>query len=320
MARYETSVQSNINSFSLSELIGFNTIQSANPTEVVFDAGGIDIYYRGAFGFDNATQRFTGTISEFSYEDSQFFYSKTSSLAYPVSSIYHFIDTNNPYGLLTDVFSGADTIIGSEFGDVLGGFRSNDYIVGSGGNDILVGGTGQNDPYDGSDVIDGGQGFDLVYANAGNDTVIGGRGNDTIWGNSGDDSLSGGQGVGDSADIGDTIYGNIGNDIIRGNGGDDLLYGNAGNDTLYGGLGNDQFGFSSINGDDVVEGFEGAGVAGGDYILLSANINGTGIITADQALSHAAYANGNAIIDLGFGDSVTLTGVTLLSSSDFIIV
>ncbi|MTH61830.1 calcium-binding protein [Paracoccus litorisediminis] len=99
-------------------------------------------------------------------------------------------------------------------------------------------------------------------------SVLGGAGNDVLTGGGRADNLVGGDGA----------------DIINGGGGDDHIIGGLGGDVLSGGAGNDTFSFSlafplsdsspaASNLVDVINGFEGAGVAGGDLIELPSYFN-----------------------------------------------
>ena len=80
-----------------------------------------------------------------------------------------------------------------------------------------------------------------------------------------------------------------------------MLQGFAGNDTLFGGGGSDTFVFAAGTGQDVVSDF----ASGTDHLDLSAF--GFGSFAAVQAAMHDD--GGNAVIDLGGGNTVTLTGV-----------
>lgn len=89
-----------------------------------------------------------------------------------------------------------------------------------------------------------------------------------LLGGAGDDVLTGGL-------RGDSIAGGAGDDTLAGGGGDDSLEGGAGSDRLTGGAGDDLFIFDRIDvpqsapaTPDLIVDFEGAGVAGGDRILL----------------------------------------------------
>lgn len=114
-----------------------------------------------------------------------------------------------------------------------------DTLSGTNGGDVVVG-------YAGDDLVDTGGSGDWVLAGAGNDTVVSGDGDDRVYGQSGNDSLD--TGAGD-----DVAIGGDGADIILGGAGNDLIYGDdeydagAGNDTLFGG-----------DGDDTLRGYGGA--------------------------------------------------------------
>ncbi|THD34591.1 MAG: matrixin family metalloprotease [Sphingomonas sp.] len=137
-----------------------------------------------------------------------------------------------------------------------------------------------------------------IIGATGNDTLSGMDGNDTLVGNDGDDVLDGGNGA----------------DLLRGGNGNDTLKGGAGNDTLSGGAGVDKFVFDHGTNQDTVTDF----ISGTDKLDLSAF--GFADFAAVQSATHDDV-NGNAVIDLGSGDTVTLTGVhsAQLQSGDVII-
>lgn len=198
--------------------------------------------------------------------------------------------------------SGNDRILGNTLNNRLAGREGADEIRGGLGNDIVMGANGTGDLADGNDSIYGGLGSDIMQGNGGNDLIYGGKG------------------VADSIDGGDTIFSGTGNDTVFGNGGNDTIYGGPGNDMLYGGLGNDTFVFASGSGADSVA-FEGAGAAAGDQIQITAGINGLAISSASDVLSHISYSGSSALIDLGGGNSITLTnvGAGTLTAEDFLI-
>ncbi|MRR58090.1 MAG: hypothetical protein EG824_07760 [Deltaproteobacteria bacterium] len=72
----------------------------------------------------------------------------------------------------------ADSLYGSESGDVIDGFDGNDSIYGYGENDVISGGTGNDTLYgdSGDDVLDGGVGNDFLHGESGNDTFVFGNG------------------------------------------------------------------------------------------------------------------------------------------------
>lgn len=195
---------------------------------------------------------------------------------------------------------GDDQINGGNQSDALYGEQGDDNIFGDDGNDIAYGGVG-------NDFLDGGTGNDFLYGGAGRDTLKGGAGNDFLKGANGDDVLNGGAGN-------DKLYGGAGHDKLSGGGGNDELFGNRGNDSLSGGsgkdvldgglgddelsggLGVDTFVFRKKEGDDIIRGFE----AGRDIIQL----NG-------QTYTALENADGDTVLELSGGGSVTLLGIAL---------
>ncbi len=111
---------------------------------------------------------------------------------------------------------------------------------------------------------------------AGIENANGGTGDDVLTGGSNSNRLNGGLG---------------GNDTLDGAGGDDSLSGGLGADVLTGGFGNDNFfyDFTAESGTtaatrDVLTGFDGAGVAGGDIIVLNA-IDANAGVSGNQAFA-----------------------------------
>lgn len=88
-----------------------------------------------------------------------------------------------------------------------------------------------------------------------------------LLGGAGDDVLSGGSGA-------DSLVGGAGDDTLLGGAGDDTIEGGTGSDVLDGGAGDDLFRFDAPGAQsppatpDLILGFEGAGRAGGDRIVL----------------------------------------------------
>jgi len=109
------------------------------------------------------------------------------------------------------------------------------------------------------------------------------------------------------------IQGNAGANVLTGGSGDDVIQGLGGNDTLVGGGGHDVFVFANGNGQDIVSDF----VSGTDQLDLRAF--GFANFAAVQAATHDVGAN--AVIDLGGGNTVTLTGVlkAQLQSGDVLV-
>ncbi|MCT8266400.1 DUF1565 domain-containing protein [Afifella sp. JA880] len=246
---------------------------------------------------------------------------------------------------------GNDTLFSGEGNDTVDGGDGDDMVFGGVGDDVVTGGAGNDQAYGGTgnDDIDGGDGDDFLGGGEGNDTIIGGAGNDVLFGGrpglgadandafyagdgddqgfagDGDDIATGGNGADEigGGSGNDTVGGGNGNDLLYGGAGDDMLYGGADADTVYGGSGNDQiyFGdndgaadiYASVadNGTDVVFGFEN----GTDHLDVRANG-----FTSFAELTISEDGEGNATIDLGGGNVLTLNGVAAseLDASDFL--
>jgi len=187
--------------------------------------------------------------------------------------------------------------LGSAEADTVFGTDGNDTIEGYSGWDILIGGPG-------SDYINGGIGNDTVFGDDGDDWHInGGRDNDVVFGGNGNDRVHGGRG----------------NDLVFGEGGNDTLSGDLGADTLVGNDGDDMFVFEADSGADRIDDFG----YGDDVVAILADVNSSGIFTAADALARiTADAAGNAILDLGNGNSVLFSGVPpgALGEDHFLIV
>ncbi|MCX5192465.1 calcium-binding protein [Streptomyces sp. NBC_00249] len=98
---------------------------------------------------------------------------------------------NNARGCTIIGTSGADTLNGGYFNDVICALGGNDTVRASYGNDTVYGGNG-------NDNIDGGYGDDTLNGQVGNDTLTGYYGNDrltTTDGVSGNDTANGGFGT-----------------------------------------------------------------------------------------------------------------------------
>lgn len=211
--------------------------------------------------------------------------------------------------------------------------NANETIMGATGNDVLSGGDGNDKLVGlaGNDTLDGGAGNDTLRGGTGTNTLIGGDGNDTanysdmLSGVTVSLALAGAQATGASTDtlsgienligsgFGDTLTGDAAINNLFGYDGDDVINGGAGADTLTGGNGADKFVFGVGTGQDIVGDF----VSASDKLDLSAF--GFADFAAVQAATHDV--GGNAVIDLGAGDTVTLTGflTAQLQSGDVIL-
>jgi Ca2+-binding RTX toxin-like protein len=173
-------------------------------------------------------------------------------------------------------------------------------ITGNGLDNLITAGGGDN-------VIDGGAGIDTVsYASAGSgvfaDLAYVGA---LTTGGSGSDTLISIENLTGSA-FDDVLNGDGGANALSGGAGLDEIYGGGGNDLLTGGTGADEFVFDIASGKDKIRDFS---VSEGDVIQLVNNINGSGIVDSASAFAHVHDVSGNAVLDLGGGNTVVLLGV-----------
>jgi Ca2+-binding RTX toxin-like protein len=203
--------------------------------------------------------------------------------------------------------------------------------IGNAEHNILIGTAGSNtlDGGGGGDTLQGGAGNDVYYVRNAGDVIVENAGEGTadtvlatvsytLNANAQVERLA-------AADSNQTtainltgnayshlIQGNNGANVLTGGSGADTLMGYGGNDTLFGGGGADKFVFAHGTGQDIIGDF----VAGTDKIDLTA----IGFASYQDVINATHDVGGNAVIDLGNGDQVTLTGVTTaqLHSGDFI--
>jgi Ca2+-binding RTX toxin-like protein len=219
------------------------------------------------------------------------------------------------------------TIAGTAGADSLTGTAGDDSISGLDGDDTISGGAGD-------DTLSGGDGTDLVdYSGAGAGVTVdlgagtasdGSGGSDTLSGfenaagSAHDDSLTGDAGANliEGGDGNDTIAGGDGDDTLSGGLGADSLAGGAGDDSLTGGAGDDLFVIENDAGDIVITDFT-PGNNSDDVIDLSAI---GGFASVFDVWGAATTTDGNTVIDLGNGSTLTLIGVNEFSlrGSDFI--
>lgn len=269
-------------------------------------------------------------------------------------------DATAESGVVVFANHGNDYILGSALADTIYGGYGADTLRGSGGNDLI-----QDDG-----------GISFIRGGEGNDTVLLGTfgivNSGTIYGGEGDDSVLVTENIDDGSSVNrhyqvfggagndtvnldvagfSTVNGNLGNDVISGYGelrggqGDDVIsfgsvvYGDLGNDYLdasnatvgYDGV-SVHFVFENNSGIDTISQFE----PGSDKIVLLANLNGSGILTAADAASHVHLVSATVdphtgdndyMLDLGGGNKVFIDMVaatllnarTTLTADDFII-
>ncbi|MEG5046757.1 calcium-binding protein [Microcoleus sp. B4-C1] len=204
-----------------------------------------------------------------------------------------------PLGLLDTLIGGlrglggADSITGSESGDIIYGDEGNDRIEGQGGDDLLYGGLG-------NDFLSGGAGQNGLLGGPGADTLQGGESADGVNGNAGNDVIFGAGGD-------DFLRGGRGNDIINGQDGDDFLIGDLGNDTLTGGAGQDIFFLRSEAAlgsptFDLITDFQRTI----DFIGLSTNLR-----ESDIVLESKVQPSGGSAVDIKVAATGALLGTVL---------
>lgn len=114
--------------------------------------------------------------------------------------------------------------------------------------------------------------------------------------------------IGDVAD--NLMSGGAGADALDGGAGTDLLNGGAGDDLLTGGEGTDVFVFDAASGNDTVTDF----TAGTDILMISSSY---GFADAQAVLAAASETvDGDVVLALADGESVTLQGVALADLTD----
>src|SRR5262249_19805514 len=99
--------------------------------------------------FDTATMNISGTVTEawFSFGWPLPGFHITGASFFMTTSFYHDeLSGSTVYWqeVLNRLLQGADTVIGSEFNDVLTGLGGDDILIGGGGADKLIGGAGVN--------------------------------------------------------------------------------------------------------------------------------------------------------------------------------
>lgn len=144
---------------------------------------------------------------------------------------------------------------------------------------------------------------DSVKTGSGNDTADTGGGNDNVDTGDGDDIAS----VGDGDD---GVNAGGGDDIVVGSSGNDVIDGGTGDDVLSGGSGADTYTFGADSGQDEIVGWDGE-----DRI----SVDGVEGVSSFDDLNITQDADGNAVIDFGNGNQVTLNGVSPddLDADDF---
>lgn len=250
--------------------------------------------------------------------------------------------------------NGGDALFGYAGNDILNGGLSSDVLIGDAGNDSLIGGDGVDDLNGGlgNDTLDGGLGADFMEGGGGNDLYVyddesdevierAASGTDTVRAtlsvDLADDAFRNIENIQLSGTLGLSAFGSDGNNDIKGNAGSNKIYGGLGKDLMSGGTGADRFIFESAAESkvgatrDVIRDFSNAQR---DKIDLS-GIDADVLAVGEQSFSFigsAAFTEGvagqvrfeggvlfaNLDEDTAAEFSVALTGVTAMSTNDFV--
>ena len=217
-----------------------------------------------------------------------------------------------------DVIVDVENVLGSGYGDVLGGDDGANRLSGAGGNDELSG-------RGGDDVLEGGVGADQLDGGAGMDTVSYSGSDEAVTVDLEAGTGEGGHAEGDvimdienvlgsgyrdvlGGDGGaNRLFGAGGNDELSGRGGDDVLEGGAGADQLNGGAGVDMVSYSGSNEAVTVDLEAGTGEGGhaeGDVIVDVENVLGSGyedVLGGDDGANRLSGGDGDDMLDGGAG-------------------
>ena len=224
-----------------------------------------------------------------------------------------------------DVIVDVENMLGSGYGDALGGDGGANRLAGAGGDDRLSG-------KGGDDVLEGGAGADWLSGGAGVDTVSYSESDRGVTVDLGEGTVVGGHAEGDvivdvenvlgsnygdvlgGDDGGNRLSGGSGNDRLSGRGGNDVLEGGAGADRLLGGAGVDTVSYSGSDEAVTVYLWEGAGKRGhaeGDVIVDVENVLGSGygdVLGGDDGGNRLSGGGGNDRLSGRGGDDVLLGG------------
>ncbi|OMH30531.1 DUF4214 domain-containing protein [Motiliproteus sp. MSK22-1] len=156
----------------------YGDVIEASSNTIRISDGRYEQVYQGQFTYDSYGLS-GGVVNATSfYEYGELFY-KTSGGPYQALSVERYINNNDLEGLYDKViFSGEDTINGSNENDTLSGFQGNDIIYGNSGDDIIIDTSGDDRVYggNGNDLIS----IDYYGAYGGHDVIDGGEGIDTL--------------------------------------------------------------------------------------------------------------------------------------------
>ena len=251
-------------------------------------------------------------------------YGDTVTFETSVNSVTVSLTAGTATGDGSDTLQNIESVIGSDFNDVITGDNDGNAFDGGAGDDLISG-------LDGDDVFFGDAGNDTLSGGAGTDTLdftgvsasvqvnllgsviadgFGGSdqisGFENVIGGDGNDELSGGSVAVDT--VGNTLDGGAGDDSITGSDGEDVLIGADGADVLSGGLSGDTleggFGNDTLlggDGDDRLEGGAGDDVVfggdGNDVLIAGGSVP----TTLSESEGNDSIATADVLLRTDFG-------------------
>jgi Ca2+-binding RTX toxin-like protein len=211
--------------------------------------------------------------------------------------------------------TGANTLRGTDFQDVIQGGAGADALYGESGDDFLYGGTGD-------DQLAGGSGDDFLIGEAGDDQATGGAGDDVFFGGAGNDTFTGGIGndtaVIDSADTivitGEDRFASVANVTVNGSSSEIDRYEAVETLDVGGSIVNGAFvsGGSSFDLTNDFRVLNSAGELQGTYTTIDAALGGI-TVSGGSTTDTIAIADGATIASGDITESLT-AGLTIIGS------
>ncbi len=316
-----------------------DTLVGDEADNILYGQGGDDVLRGGGgsnslYGGDGSDQLYAADGAEFM--DGGAGYDVVHYEEASVGVVVNLAQGGGADGAAGDVYIAVESVVGSRFNDIIVGDAGSNTLYGMDGDDVLFasgydqldGGAGNDHLYSGinytsvgSNTLNGGEGFDFVrYDYAAATGLYSGISvnlqTGAMYGPN--DTLISIEGLVGSY-FNDTLVGSDGANVIYGGSGNDYITGGAGDDKLYGGSYGDGFRFTNGSGVDWIMDFSPVdGVETGepflnhhDYISISVNVNGSGIVDYATLLTHIQDNAMGISIDLGGGAVINVLGLHL---------